>query len=34
MCWHCAADATPKPLAESGSMTTSEWNERIVLVNE
>ncbi len=33
MCWHCAADTTSRPLLLSGSSTTSEWNERMLLVS-
>lgn len=31
-CWHWAAECATSPFASSGSMTTSEWNRRIVLV--
>ena len=31
-CWHCAADTCSSPFVGSGSMTTSVWKPRSVLV--
>ena len=31
-CWHWAAEACSRPFAESGSITTSDWKPRSVLV--